>query len=209
MDAVGIYVHKDNPLQGLSLEQLDAIFSTTRKRGYPQALRSWNQLGLGKNWEQAIHLYGRNLKSGTRGFVKESVLLNGEFDSRVQEEPGAASVILALSRDPFGMAYSGIGLATSSVRAVPLSEQEGKPLIEPNAETVMNGSYPLRRLLYLLVDKTPGGSIPPLLEEFLSFVKSRDGQETAMKTGFYPLTNGQLERAVAAVMPELHQPRAQ
>ena len=202
MDAVAIYVHKDNPLPGLSLEQLDAILSSTRKRGYPHDLKSWDQLGLDKGWAQApIHLYGRNLKSGTRGFVKDHVLLNGEFDPNVQEEPGAASVILALSRDPLGLAYSGIGLVTSSVRAIPLAEGEGKPFVEPTARTVMDGSYPLRRLLYLYVDKSGDAPLSSVAEEFLSFLKSRDGQEAVMKVGFYPLSQGQLDRAVTALIP--------
>jgi len=202
MDAVGIYVHKDNPIQGLSLEQLDAILSTTRKRGYPQAIKTWDQLNLGKGWEQTpIRLYGRNLKSGTRGFVKDHILMNGEFEPSIKEEPGAASVILALSRDSSGMAYSGIGLSTSSVRAIPLAEAEGKPFIEPSAQNVMNGTYPLRRFLYLYFDKAPDGSMPQVVEEFLGYIKSRDGQDIVMKGGFYPLSDAQLDHAVAAVVP--------
>ncbi len=199
-DAVAIYVHKDNPLPGLTLDQVDAIFSSTRKRGYAQDLTSWGQLGLAGQWEDApIRLYGRNQKSGTRGFVKEHVLAHGEFKASLQEEPGTASVILAVSRDPLGMGFSGMGLAASSVRAVPLAEGEGMPFVQPTAKTVMDGSYPLGRLLYLYLDQSPGAPLPQIIEEFLSFVKSREGQEAVIKAGFYPLANGQVEQHVAAV----------
>ena len=182
MDAVAFYVHKNNPIPGLTLDQLDAIFSTTRKRGYPHELKSWGQLGLAGGWESApIRLYGRDQKSGTRGFVKEHVLANGDFTAAMQEEPGAASVILALSRDPFGIGYSGLGLASSGVRAIPLAEGEGMRFVPPTATTVMDGSYPLRRFLYLYLDKSPTTPVSPIVEEFLAFVKSRDGQEAATK----------------------------
>jgi phosphate transport system substrate-binding protein len=202
MDAVAIYVHKDNPLQGLTLDQVDAIFSDTRKRGYPHEIKRWGQLGLTNGWENAqIRLYGRNQKSGTYGFFKEHALAKGNFDPALQEEPGAASVILALSRNSFGIAYSGMGLATSSVRTIPLAEIEGMPFVPPTAKSVMDGSYPLRRFLYLYLDKSPSAPVAPVVEEFLAFVKSRDGQEVVVKAGFYPLTYGQLEHTFAIVIP--------
>ncbi|MGH7232672.1 MAG: PstS family phosphate ABC transporter substrate-binding protein, partial [Nitrospiraceae bacterium] len=185
VDAVGVYVHRDNPLPSLTLDQVDAVFSITRHRGYPSGIMRWNQLGLDNGWSNApITLYGRDQKSGTRAFLREHVLENGEFVSDIREEPGAASVILALSRDPLGMGYSGIGLQASTVRAVPLADTEGMPFVEPSAESVMNGSYPLRRLLYLYVDKSPTGTLSPVVQEFLTFANSREGQETAVKTGF-------------------------
>jgi phosphate transport system substrate-binding protein len=199
---VGIYVHRDNPIPRLTLEQVDAIFSTTRYRGFPHAIDRWGQLGLEDEWGSApIKLYGRDEKSGTRGFIKEHVLRNGEFDPRVQEEPGAASVILALSRDPLGIGYSGIGLQTSSVRPVPLAEHADGPYIAPSVASVMDGSYPLRRTLYLYLDKSPTRALRPIVQEFLSFLNSRDGQEVVVKTGFYPLPVAQIERNVAALGP--------
>jgi phosphate transport system substrate-binding protein len=126
IDAVALYVHKDNPLTGLTLDQADAIFSTARQRGYKKDIRVWGDLGLGQGWESApIQSYGRDRKSGTRAFFQEHVLAGGEFKPTLHEEPGAASVILALSRDQLGIGYSGIGLQTSSVRILPLAEIEG------------------------------------------------------------------------------------
>lgn len=202
VDAVGIYVHRDNPLASLTLEQVDAMFSTTRHRGYASEIKEWGQLGLNNGWEKSpINLYGRDQKSGTRAFIKEQVLENGEFSPRVHEEPGAASVILALSRDPFGVGYSGIGLQASSVRAVPLAEKEGMPYVQPSAESVKSESYPLRRFLYIYADKLPHVPLPAVAQEFLVFVNSREGQEVAIKAGFYPLPIAQIQhsRTVLAI----------
>jgi phosphate transport system substrate-binding protein len=200
VDAVALYVHKDNPLPGLTLDQVDAIFSTTHHRGYRTDLTTWGDLGLADGWEQAkIHLYGRDRKSGTRAFFQDHVLAGGEFKPALREEPGAASVILAMSRDQFGIGYSGIGLQASSVRIVPLAETAGMPLIAPSAATVADQTYPLRRLLYLYVDKPPGASLPQTVQEFLAFVKSREGQEAVVRAGFYPLPMDQMEKLSVAL----------
>jgi len=127
------------------------------------------------------------------------VLENGEFTSFIHEEPGAASVILALSRDPFGIGYSGIGLQASTVRAIPLAEKEGLPYVQPTAASVIDESYPLRRLLYLYADKSPHAPLPGLAEEFLAFINSRDGQEAAIKAGFYPLPVKHVQQSRAAL----------
>jgi phosphate transport system substrate-binding protein len=200
VDAVALYVHKDNPLPGLTLDQADAIFSTDRRRGYKQDLASWGALGLGNGWTTApIQLHGRDRKSGTRAFFQEHVLAGGEFKTTVQEAPGAASVILALSRDQLGVGYSGIGLQTSNVRIVPLAEIEGMPWIIPSAATVADQTYPLRRLLYLYFDKDPETLLPPAVQEFLEFVTSREGQEAVVRAGFYPLPMEQVEKTSVAL----------
>jgi phosphate transport system substrate-binding protein len=198
VDAVALYVHKDNPLPGLTLDQVDAIFSTTRLRGVQTPLTEWGQLGLANGWENApIRLYGRDKKSGTRGFFQEHVLGGGEFSPVLREQPGAASVILALSRDQLGIGYSGLGLQASNVRAVPLAETEGLPFIAPTSDTVASQSYPLRRVLYLYIDRPPGSPLTPAGQEFLTFIQSREGQETVIRAGFYPLPLPQSERISA------------
>ncbi len=200
VDAVALYVHKDNPLPGLTLDQVDAIFSTDRRRGHKKDVVFWGDLALGNGWTAApIQLHGRDRKSGTRAFFQEHVLAGGEFKATLQEAPGAASVILALSRDQLGIGYSGIGLQTSNVRIVPLAEIEGMPLIAPSPTTVADQTYPLRRLLYLHFDKELGSSLPPAVQEFLEFIKSREGQESVVRAGFYPLPMDQLERLSVAL----------
>lgn len=196
VDAVALYVHKDNPLPGLTLDQVDAIFSTTRNRGHKTDIRQWGQLGLTSGWEKAsIQVYGRDRKSGTRAFFQEHVLAGGEFVPALQEEPGAASVILALGRDQLGIGYSGLGLRGSTVRVLPLAENEGMPFILPSARTVADQTYPLRRLLYLYIDKSPASPLPPAAQEFLTFIASREGQEAVVKAGFFPLPMNQVERS--------------
>lgn len=200
VDAVALYVHKDNPLPGLTLDQVDAIFSTTRHRGHQTSLTEWGQLGLANGWEKApIRLYGRDKKSGTRGFFQEHVLEGGEFSPVLHEQPGAASVILALSRDQLGIGYSGLGLQASSVRAVPLAEIEGMPFIIPSSATVASQTYPLRRVLYLYVDQSPSSHLSPAAQEFLTFIASREGQETVVRAGFYPLPLPQVEKISASL----------
>ncbi|MGH7773835.1 MAG: PstS family phosphate ABC transporter substrate-binding protein [Candidatus Binatia bacterium] len=190
LDAVAIYVHRDNPLQGLMLEQVDAIFGTSRKRGLQQDITTWGQVGLADGWEQKpIHLYGRDKRSGTRTFFQHVALMDGELKGEVKEEPGSASEILAIARDPFGIGYAGIGFQASMVRAVPLAEAVGKPFVAASAEAAANGTYPLRRYLYLYVNvnKAPNTELKPVIQEFLKFVNSREGQGTAVKAGVYPL----------------------
>ncbi|KXK03992.1 PstS family phosphate ABC transporter substrate-binding protein [Nitrospirales bacterium NOB] len=200
VDAVALYVHKDNPLQGLTLDQVDAIFSTSRQRGFYKDITLWGDLGLPDGWAKApIQLYGRDRKSGTRAFFQEHVLAGGEFKPSLHEEPGAASVILALSRDQVGIGFSGIGLQASSVRILPIAEADGMPLVTPSPTTVADQSYPLRRLLYLYFDKEPAAALPPAIQEFLEFVKSREGQEAVVRAGFYPLPMDQVEKLSVAL----------
>jgi phosphate transport system substrate-binding protein len=200
VDAVALYVHKDNPLQGLTLDQVDAIFSTTRNRGYKTAITKWGQLGLTDGWENAkIELYGRDRKSGTRAFFQEHCLAGGEFMPGLHEDPGAASVILDLSRTQTGIGYSGFGLQSSNVRILPLAEAPGMPFITPSSATVANQTYPLRRVLYLYIDKNPKAPLPPAVKEFLTFVMSQEGQEAVIKAGFFPLPMNQVTKEAVAL----------
>lgn len=200
VDAVALYVHKDNPLAGLTLDQVDAMFSTTHTRGLKTDLKQWGQIGLSNGWEKSeIHLYGRDRKSGTRAFFQEHVLAGGEFAPQLQEQPGAASVILALSRDQLGIGYSGFGLQASAVRMVPLAENEGMPFIAPSSATVADQTYPLRRILYVYLDKSPKSPLPPAAQEFLMFITSREGQEAVVRAGFFPLPMSQVTKSVVSL----------
>jgi len=200
VDAVALYVHKDNPVSGLTLEQVDAMFSTTRNRGYQTPITQWGQLGLAGGWEQApIQLYGRDRKSGTRAFFQEHCLAGGEFMPTLHEDPGAASVILDVSRDQVGIGYSGLGLQASSVKLIPLAETAGMPFVTPSLSTVADQTYPLRRVLYLYVDKSPKSPLPAAAQEFLAFIMSQEGQEAVMKAGFFPLPANQASKGAVAL----------
>lgn len=203
-DGIAIYVNKDNPVQGLALDQIDAMFSETRKRGLPD-ISQWGQLGLEAPWEQApIHLFGRDQRStGTLPFFRNVVLQDGQFKKDVSPQPGSASVVMAVGKDIYGIGYSGIGFQTSSVRAVGLAAKQGQPYIVPTVESVMRGEYPLSRLLYLYVNKDPKKEWDAKTLEFLRFINSRDGQETITRAGVYPLTSQQIERNLASLQKEI------
>lgn len=187
LDAVAVYVNKDNPIQGLTLEQVDAIFSRERRRGGMQTPTTWGEAGVPLWAQQPIHLYGRDKQSGTRFFFKEEALLGGELRAEVVEQPGSASLILAITKDPLGIGYAGVGFQTSSVRMVPLAEKPGQSYVAPSAESTAKGSYPLRRTLYLYANLNPEDRQDPEEVEFLKFINSREGQEVVVKAGVYPL----------------------
>jgi len=188
IDALAVFVHKDNPLEGLYIDQVDAIFSSTRTCGAPEPIERWGQLGLEGAWvNREIQLYGRNSVSGTYGYFKDNALCKGDFLNNVNEQPGSASVVQSVSSSLNGIGYSGIGYTTSSVRAVPLSRGDGKPFVEATKEMAIAGSYPLARFLYVYVNKEPGKPLPPLTLEFFKQVLSKQGQEVVVKDGYIPL----------------------
>jgi phosphate transport system substrate-binding protein len=200
IDALAIFVHKDNPIQGLSVPQVDAIFSSTRTCGAPGDMSDWGDVGLGDTWtKRDIQLYGRNSVSGTYGYFKSEALCNGDFKNTVNEQPGSASVVQSVSTSINSIGYSGIGYTTSSVRTVPLSRFDGKEFVTANPENAIAGSYPLSRFLYIYVNKAPGQPLPPLTSEFLRLVLSREGQEAVIKDGYIPLTAGLAEREISKI----------
>jgi len=188
-DALAVYVNKDNPLAKLTLAQVEAIFSKTRKRGYKEDITTWGQLGLTGDWaNKPISLYGRNSASGTYGFFKEHTLKNGDYKNTVKEQPGSASVVQGVTVDRYGIGYSGIGYITSGVRSLPLAKAEDSEPIVGTYDNLLNGSYPLSRYLNLYFVKEPGKPLDPLRREFLKYVFSKEGQEVVVKDGYFPLT---------------------
>ena len=190
LDSLAVFVNKDNPVAGLNIEQVDAVFSKNRKCGAVTDVTTWGDAGLTGTWATApISLYGRNSASGTYGFFKKKALCKGDYKDTVKEQPGSASVVQGVSEDPNGAGYSGIGYTTSGVRAVALAES-GTDYVEPNYDNVASGKYPLARFLYIYVNKAPNSALDPLTSEFLKFVLSKEGQEIVVKDGYYPLSAG-------------------
>ena len=188
IDALAVFVHKDNPLQGMTLAQVDAVFSSTRKCGVAKDVKRWGDLGMSGPWTvRDIQLFGRNSVSGTYGYFKAQALCKGDFKSGVNEQPGSASVVQSVSTSINGIGYSGIGYKTASVRAVPLARADGEPFIQANAENAISGRYPLARFLYVYINRKPNQALPPLEREFLKMVLSRQGQEVVVKDGYIPL----------------------
>ena len=188
IDSLAVYVHKDNPIEGMTIPEVDAIFSATRSCGHSMDITTWGQLGLTGSWQsRPIQLYGRNSVSGTYGYFKDNALCKGDFKNTVNEQPGSASVVQGITKSINGIGYSGVGYKTSGVRAVPLAKQEGGEFFEPSAENAVLGKYPLSRLLYIYVNKHPNRPLPPLETAFLKMIMSKVGQMVVVKDGYIPL----------------------
>jgi phosphate transport system substrate-binding protein len=197
IDALAVYVNKDNTVPGLTMAQVDAIFSKSRRFGAQQTLERWDQLGVtGEVAASPISIYGRNSASGTYGFFKEFALKNGDFKDEVKEQPGSASVVQGVTEDPAGIGYSGIGYMTSGVRALPLAEKDGAPFVAATQQNALNGSYPLWRHLLLYVNKAPNKPLDPLVKEFIKFIYSKEGQAIVIKDGFFPLPQSVIEKEI-------------
>lgn len=187
LDALAVFVHRDNPIQSLSLAQVDSIFSSTRKRGGKE-IATWGDLGLTGEWaDKPINVYGRNSASGTYGYFKEHALKKGDFKNSVKEQPGSAGVVQGVSEDVYAIGYSGIGYMTSGVRALALSEKDGAKPAAADYANVLDETYPLGRYLNLYVNKSPNAPLPPLVREFTLYVLSKEGQEVVVKDGYLPL----------------------
>jgi phosphate transport system substrate-binding protein len=188
IDALAVYVHKDNPIKGLTIAQVDAIFSSTRKCGTPADITKWDQLGgTGALAGKEIQLYGRNSVSGTYGYFKENALCKGDFKNNVNEQPGSASVVQSVATSVNAIGYSGIGYKTSGVRAVPLAKKEGEAFVEADEANAISGKFPLARALYVYVNKAPGKPLDPMVKEFMTLVLSKEGQQVVEKDGYMPL----------------------
>ena len=197
IDALAVYVHKDNPIKGMTIKQVDAVFSSTRKCGGDKDISRWGDLGMTGAWKnRPFQIYGRNSVSGTYGYFKKKALCKGDYKTTVNEQPGSASVVQSVSASSNGIGYSGIGYKTSGVRAVPLTKK-GSKFIEATAENAAKGKYPLSRFLYVYVNKAPNKALAPLDKEFIKMVLSKAGQQVVIKDGYIPLSAKQVKKQLA------------
>jgi phosphate transport system substrate-binding protein len=197
VDALAVFVHKDNPIKGLTIPQVDAIMSTTRKCGFATDITTWGQAGLDGAWkDKPIQLYGRNSVSGTYGYFKDDALCKGDFKSNVNEQPGSASVVQSVTSSPNGIGYSGIGYKTSGVKAVAASRKRRRRLKKQRLKMRLSGKYPLTRYLYVYVNKKPNAPLAPLELEFVKMMLSQTGQKNVIKDGYIPLPAAVAEKSV-------------
>lgn len=188
VDSLAVFVHKDNPIKGLTLKQLDGIFSKTHKSG-EKDIKTWGDLGLTGEWaDKPISLYGRNSASGTYGYFKDIALFKGDYKDSVKEQPGSSAVVQGVASDKYGIGYSGVGYKTADVRTVPLSSKDGGKCFEANAQNAYSGDYPLARFLYIYFNKKPNAELDPLMAQFIKYVFSKEGQQVVVKDGFYPVS---------------------
>ncbi len=198
IDVLAVYVNKDNPIKGLSLQQVDAIFSATRKCGGAKDIVRWGDLGLTGAWaNRDFTVYSRNAVSGTYGYFKEVALCKGDFKASINEQPGSSAVVQGVTSSINGIGYSGIGYITSGVRALPLSVKDGQPFVTAEASHALDGTYPLSRVLYVYINKKPNHPLDKLQLEFLKMVLSKQGQETVVKDGYIPLPAAMVNKALA------------
>ncbi len=207
IDMLAVYVHKDNPIKSLTLQQVDAIFSKNRKGGLDADITTWGQLGLTGDWaNQPISMYGRNSASGTYGYFKGKALFKGDYKDSVKEQPGSSSVVQGIANDKFAIGYSGIGYMTSGVRAVPLAKDSENIAVAAAPKNAYSGKYPLARFLYVYINKDPKKELEPLRREFLLYVFSKQGQKKVADDGYFPVTAKIAERylkSVGLVLPKV------
>lgn len=199
IDALAVMVNKDNPIKGLTIPQVDAIFSSTRKCGYETDIENWGDAGVSAWKGKSIQLYGRNSVSGTYGYFKENALCKGDFKSNVNEQPGSASVVQSVTSSVNGVGYSGMGYTTSGVKMVALAKKAGDPFIDATPENAISGKYPLTRYLYVYVNKKPNTPLAPLDAEFIKMVLSKTGQQVVIKDGYIPLPAKVVEKVLTTL----------
>ena len=198
IDVLAVYVNKDNPIKGLTIAQVDSIFSATRKCGGAKDITRWGEVGLTGAWENRdFTIYSRNAVSGTYGYFKDEALCKGDYKASVLEQPGSASVVQGVSESINGIGYSGIGYITSGVKAVPLAKKEGQPFVTAEASHALDGSYPLSRVLYMYINKHPNRPLDAIQLEFIKLVLSKQGQETVVRDGYIPLPATMVTKALA------------
>lgn len=188
IDALAVFVNRENPIEGLSLPQIDAIFSSTNRLGH-SPIRTWGQAGMTGDWaNQRISVYGRNSVSGTYGVFRNIALGGGDFDGqRYQEMPGSSAVVQAIGEDRNAIGYSGVGYLTPNTRAIKVAATEGGKMFEPTPEAAASGDYPLARLLFVYVNKAPNQPLDTLTAEFLRYALSAEGQAAVQRAGFFAL----------------------
>ncbi|MEQ1486285.1 phosphate ABC transporter substrate-binding protein PstS family protein [Methyloglobulus sp.] len=199
VDALAVMVNKDNPVKGLTMEQVDGIFSSTNKCGGAASIETWGDAGVAAWGAKSMQLYGRNSVSGTYGYFKEHALCKGDFKSNVNEQPGSASVVQSVTESVNGIGYSGMGYTTSGVKMVPLAKKGSTTFVEATPENALNGTYPLTRYLFIYVNKKPNQPLAPLENEFIKMVLSKTGQQSVIKDGYIPLPAKVIEKALAAI----------
>ncbi|MEM6911174.1 MAG: phosphate ABC transporter substrate-binding protein [Verrucomicrobiota bacterium] len=197
IDALAVYAHKDNPIEGLTFQQIDSIFSSTRKRG-GEDISDWGAVGL-EDWAgRQISLFGRNSASGTYGTFQKKALLKGDYKPSVKEQPGSSAVIQGVGADLYALGYSGIGYRTSTVRALAVGGEDGV-LYEPSYANALSGDYPMARFLNIYVNKKPGQPLDKLTLEYLKFVLSKEGQQIVEKDGYYPIPAVLAEQIISSL----------
>jgi phosphate transport system substrate-binding protein len=189
LGAVAVYVDQDNPLQHLSLTQLDAIFSSTRRCGEPGDISQWEQLGLVQQWQgQEIQLFGPDAAAGAYDIFRHRTLCDGDFKINLQRLSGEAAVTAAIAGNPFALGFTEMEAVSAEAKAIAVAVKAEGPFLQPTEENIRSGQYPLSHYLYIYTNHMPNGGLTPLAREFIKLALSRTGQEVIEGIGYLPLT---------------------
>lgn len=202
LDAIGFFVHVHNPLDRLSFEQIDRLFSSTRHHG-DSPISTWGDLGLTGDWaNRPVNLYGIAPWNGFEEFVRQRTLSvgerRGEWRDGIDFSETAFPVAEKVARDPYGIGYTGLAYVTAGVKVLPLSVSGAAGShVAASYERVADATYPLSRLIYFNANAAPDGGLDPILKEFLRFVLSRDGQQLVLDHAiFLPLRGSQVNASL-------------
>jgi phosphate transport system substrate-binding protein len=189
LDAIAMYVNKNNPLKQISLKQIDAIFSSTYKRG-SAPIKTWDQLGLvGGQWQSAkIETKSPSRTQGIYGLFRELALDGGDFRFDLKPEPVASSIVQGVGADEKAMGFASYFYASARARALAVAKTDEGPFVLPTQDGVLSGAYPLSRMLYIYVNKPANGALPAVARELLRFVCTEPGQAVVARDGNYPLS---------------------
>ncbi|HUL13782.1 MAG TPA: phosphate ABC transporter substrate-binding protein PstS family protein [Methylococcaceae bacterium] len=188
VDAVMVVVHRANPIRGMSLAQLDAVFSSARKCGPGEDILRWGQLGLSEEWqERPVQVYSPGPVSGTRDYFRQQALCGGDFKNAALASSTSPALVRAVGNSLNAIGYVGLGHMIPGVRSVPLAVAPGAPWVTPSAANALAGTYPLARYLYIYIDKAPGRPLPSAVEAWLRMGLSERGQRLVARAGYIPL----------------------
>ena len=188
IDAIAIYVERNNPIRGLTLREVDSLFSVTRFCGGEKDIEVWNDIGVTKFGEsQNIQLYGRNSASGTYDLFKQIGLCNGDYSKRVNEMPSSASVVQSVASSVGGIGYAALGYKNANVKALGISINNSDFYL-PTPENLREKQYPFTRFLYIIANKPPDKPLGTLERTFLKFVLSDEGQSIVSENGYYAIS---------------------
>jgi phosphate transport system substrate-binding protein len=181
---LAVFVHKGNPLSQISLVQLEAILGTEHLRG-SKNVRSWNELGLGPDWtDKPIHVYGPRLDSADALFMRRAVLADShKWNPDYREFASHHETLAALARDPLGIAYAPLDTGNTDAKALALGERDSGPFHALTAQTIAARTYPLTRVVKVVLNRIPDKPVEPNAKEFLRYLLSRDGQDAIARDG--------------------------
>jgi phosphate binding protein len=202
--AIAFFVNKQNPIRQLTFGQIDAMYSTTRKREGKE-VHTWGDVGVAGDFaDKPVHLWGLIRPNGIAYFLQMRILKGGEYRDGITERTTVGSlaaldaITQGVAKDPYAIGYAGFGNVTPGVKTIAIAKDSAGPFYKGTFEEVLKQQYPLSRVTYIYVNKAPGKPLDPKVKEFFKFVLSKQGQDDVVKEGiFLPLPPAMLKEELA------------